>query len=51
MEGALSIRQARKEYETKTAKVLALESIDLEIAAGEFCAVVGRRRGAAKPRC
>jgi len=41
MEGALSIRSARKIYDAKTAKVLALESIDLEIAAGEFCAVVG----------
>jgi len=41
MRGALSIRNARKVYDAKTARVVALDSIDLDIAAGEFCAIVG----------
>ena len=37
----LSIENVRKEYQVRGKKVLALDSVDLTIAEGEFVTVVG----------
>ena len=39
--GALSFRSVRKVYDPEGKAVLALDGVDLDIAPGEFCAIVG----------
>jgi len=41
MKGAVSIRGAVKVYDPERSQVVALDGLDLDIAPGEFCAVVG----------
>src|SRR5207247_1640854 len=41
MTGALSIRNVGKVYDPDGARVIALDDVSLEIAAGELCVVVG----------
>jgi NitT/TauT family transport system ATP-binding protein len=41
MKGALSIRKARKIYESERGEVLAVDDVSMDIAPNEFCAVVG----------
>jgi hypothetical protein len=47
----IEIRGVSKIYGSKTGGVTALESFDLDLAAGEFIGVVGRPAAASRPSC